>query len=76
MNDQKYLSVSQWAEKYKKDPGDVRRMIYDGRIPAIKIGNQWAIPADTEPPADKRVKSGKYRNWRKPKTEDKTENDE
>ena len=42
-------------------------LIKDGRIPAIKIGNQWAIPADAEPPADKRVKSGEYRNWRKKK---------
>lgn len=71
-----YLSVTEWANKYGKDRAAVIRLIHDGRIPAIKIGNQWAIPADTEPPADKRVKSGKYRNWRKPKTEDKTENDE
>lgn len=65
-----YLSVTEFAKKYHKDPADVRRLIYDGRIPATKIGNQWAIPADTQPPADRRVKSGKYRNWRKPKKEE------
>ena len=60
-----YLSVTQFCAKTGKDPGAVRRLILSGRLPAIKIGNQWAIPADAEPPADKRVKSGAYRNWRK-----------
>ena len=62
-----YLSVSEFATKYGKDPGNIRRLIADGRIPAIKIGNQWAIPTDAVPPPDKRVKSGKYRNWRNKK---------
>ena len=57
MLEAEYISVTQFAQKFGKD----------GRIPAIKIGNQWAIPADAEPPADKRVKSGEYRNWRKKK---------
>ena len=60
-----YLSVSEFCEKYGKDPGNVRRMIQQGRIPAQRIGKQWAIPVGVEPPADKRVKSGKYRDWRK-----------
>ena len=71
MPDSEYLSVSEFSEKFGKDPGNVRRLIQQGRIPSIRIGNQWAIPADTQPPADKRVKSGKYRDWRKSKkTED------
>jgi hypothetical protein len=65
-----YLSVTEWATKHGKDPGNVRRLIQQRRIPAVKIGSQWAIPADAEPPADKRVKSGKYRDWRKPKETD------
>lgn len=60
------LSVSEWCALHGKDPGNVRRLIQQGRIPAQKIGNQWAIPADTAPPVDERVKSGKYKNWRKP----------
>lgn len=40
-----------------------------GDIPAQKIGNQWVIQADALPPPDKRVKSGKYKNWRKPAPE-------
>ena len=60
-----YLSVSQWAALHGKDPGNVRRLIQQGRIPAEKVGNQWIIPADALPPADKRVKSGNYVDWRK-----------
>ena len=62
-----YLSVTQFCEKYGLYSGNVRKLIADGRIPAIKIGNQWAIPADTQPPEDRREKSGKYRDWRKKK---------
>lgn len=62
-----YLSVTQFCEKFHMDGGRVRLLISQGRIPAEKIGNQWAIPADAQPPEDKRVKSGKYRDWRKNK---------
>lgn len=60
-----YLSVTQFCAKYGLYTSNVRKLIADGRIPAIKIGNQWAIPADAKPPEDRRVKSGKYRDWRK-----------
>lgn len=55
-----YLSVTQFAQKYNMDVGNVRRYISQGRIAAIKIGNQWAIPKDAFPPKDNRIKSGKY----------------
>lgn len=58
------LSVSEWAKLHDKDPGNVRRLIQQGRIPAQKVGKQWVIPADAQPPADKRMKSGKYVGWR------------
>lgn len=64
-----YLSVTQFSVKHGIDVGNIRRLIIAGRIPAIKIGNQWAIPADTNPPADLRIKSGKYKNSRKDKAE-------
>lgn len=60
-----FLSVTQFAALHGKDPGNIRRLIQQGRIPAQRIGNQWAIPSDAQPPADKRVKSGKYKDWRK-----------
>ena len=66
----KYLSVSEFAERTGKDVGNIRRLILAGRIPAVKIGKQWAIPAGTEYPADARVKSGAYRNWRKKQTDE------
>ena len=60
-----YLSVTQFSKLHNIDQSNIRKLIASGRIPAIKIGSQWAIPADTPAPEDKRVKSGKYRNWRK-----------
>jgi excisionase family DNA binding protein len=60
-----YMSVTQFAEMHGYDRGRVNRLIAQKRIPAIKIGNQWAIPADTPKPEDKRIKSGKYRGFRK-----------
>ena len=68
MDTGKFLSVTEWCALHGKDPGNARRLIQQGRLPAEKIGKQWVIPADAPPPADKRVKSGKYRDWRK-KTE-------
>ena len=62
---EKYLSVTQFAQLHNIDKADVNRHIHAGRIPAEKIGNQWIIPADAPKPEDKRVKSGKYKNWRK-----------
>ena len=62
-----YISVAQYCEKHGMDRGNVKRMIYAGRINAVKIGNQWVLRADEPRPADMRVKSGKYKNWRKPK---------
>lgn len=56
----KYLSVTQFCQKYGLDTGNVRRYIALGRIEAIKIGNQWAIPENAKPPVDKRIKSGRY----------------
>lgn len=59
------ISLAQYAERYGKDGGNLRRLIAQGRIPAQKIGSQWAIEETTPWPQDNRIKSGKYRNWRK-----------
>lgn len=32
---------------------------------AEKFGRDWAISSDAVKPTDKRVTSGKYRNWRR-----------
>lgn len=70
MSESEYISVKQFAEKYNIDTGNVRHMILKGRIPAIKIGNQWAIKSDEKRPDDARIKSGKYINVRKNKKTD------
>ncbi|MCD8144006.1 MAG: helix-turn-helix domain-containing protein [Oscillospiraceae bacterium] len=62
MSATEYLSVTEWAAKYGKDRAAVNRLIHAGRIPAVKIGTQWAIPSDAVPPPDGRVKSGQYRD--------------
>ena len=67
MNGTEYISVTQYCEKYGLDVGNVRKLIKAERVNAIKIGNQWAIKADEPRPVDKRLKSGKYKDWRKPK---------
>ena len=59
------LSVSEYAQLYHKDPGNIRRYLASGRLRGQKIGNQWVIPKDAPYPNDERQKSGKYRNWRK-----------
>lgn len=64
----KYISVTEYAAQTGKDSGNIRKLIAAGRLPAVKIGNQWAIEEGTPYPADKRVKSGKYKDWRKPKS--------
>lgn len=60
----KLISVTDFCLKYKKDPGNVRRMIQKGRIKGYKIGNQWVID-DMEPyPDDNRITNGNYINYR------------
>lgn len=61
----KLLSVSEYARLTSKDPGNIRRYCLSGRIPAIKVGNQWCIDSDTPYPKDKRVSAGSYKDWRK-----------
>lgn len=66
-----YLSVTEYAALHGKDVGNLRRMLAAGRIPgATKAGKQWIIPAGTPWPADGRVTTGKYKNWRTPKGEE------
>ena len=55
-----YLSVTEYAAKVGREVSAVRRMLISGRLPGMKIGNQWIIAADTPLPADNRIKSGKY----------------
>lgn len=60
----KLLSVKEYAAKHGLHDSRIRKLILDGRMPAEKIGHQWVISADQEPPVDMRVKTGKYKGWR------------
>lgn len=60
-----YISVTEYAEKYKKDPGNIRRMLIEGRMQGFKIGKRWVIDENEPYPEDRRVKSGQYAGWRK-----------
>lgn len=59
------ISLAEYAARVGKDPGNLRRLAAAGRLAAQKIGSQWVIDEDTPVPEDRRVKSGKYRGWRK-----------
>ena len=59
------LSVSEYAQLYHKDPGNIRRYLASGRLRGQKVGNQWVLAKEAPYPSDDRQKSGKYRNWRK-----------
>ena len=63
-----YLTIKEVAEKWNLTTRRVQKMCSDGLIPgAIRFGRAWAIPKDAEKPADGRITTGKYRNWRKKK---------
>lgn len=55
------ISVTEYANQYNKDPGNVRRMLLCGRLQGYKIGKQWVIDSETQYPRDKRIKTGKYK---------------
>jgi hypothetical protein len=51
----KYMTASQAAEKWNISQRRVQIMCQQNRIEGVfKLGDNWAIPADTEKPADRR----------------------
>ncbi len=61
-----YKTIKETAEQWGISVRRIQKMCEDQRIPGVvKFGRDWAIPNDAEKPADGRVKSGKYKNWRK-----------
>ena len=61
-----YKTVNELAAEWGVTPRTIQIMCTDGRIErAVKFGRDWAVPADVERPTDKRVVSGKYKDWRK-----------
>ena len=61
-----YKTVSEVAKEWGLSERRVRTMCASNLIDgAAKFGREWAIPTDVNRPADKRVTSGEYKNWRK-----------
>ena len=60
-----YVTIKEIAEKWGVTRRRVETLCTEGRIPgATRFGHEWAIPADN------RVKSGAYKDWRKKHTKD------
>lgn len=56
-----YMKASDASVKWGISNRRIVTLCNEGRIDgAIKFGNTWAIPEDTEKPKDERIKSGKY----------------
>ena len=62
-----YMTIKEASEKWGLSIRYVNTLCHNGKIAGVKkFGTVWAIPSDMEKPTqDKRVKSGKYRDWRK-----------
>ena len=59
------ISLSKYAAAHNKAAVSVRQKARRGGFKtARKIGRNWAIDSD-EPYVDKRVRSGKFKNFRK-----------
>ncbi|MBQ7565007.1 MAG: helix-turn-helix domain-containing protein [Lachnospiraceae bacterium] len=70
-----YITVKDTAKKWGITPRTVQILCSQGKIEGVaKFGNVWAIPTNAEKPADNRVTTGQYRNWRK-KTKQATGNE-
>lgn len=55
-----YISVKQAAQKWGITERRIQKLCEEKRIEgAIRFGHAWAIPGDTEKPADKRKKENK-----------------
>ena len=61
-----YMTIKETAEKWGVTPRRVQALCTEGRIDgAMKFGRDWAIPSAATRPADKRITTGAYKNWRK-----------
>lgn len=55
------MKVSDASEKWGISNRRIVTLCNEGRIDgAVKFGNTWALPEDTEKPKDERIRSGKY----------------
>ena len=60
-----YIPLSEYADRSGVDASGLRRKLAAGEMDGIKISRSWFVPKSTPDAADGRVKSGKYKDWRK-----------
>lgn len=61
-----YMTVKEASMKWGISERQVQVLCRNGKIEGVsKLGRNWLIPNEAEKPIDKRVTSGKYKNWRK-----------
>lgn len=57
-----FITIKQAAKAWNLSERRLQTICSEGMIPgAMKFGREWAIPKDAVKPADKRVKTGKYK---------------
>ena len=57
----KYLTASQVAEKWNISQRRVQVLCFEGRIEGVfKLGDNWAIPENSQKPVDSRLKKEKH----------------
>ncbi|MEA5094537.1 hypothetical protein SDC9_120149 [bioreactor metagenome] len=60
-----FITIKDAAFLWGVSPRRVQLLCANKRIDgAVKFGRDWAIPKNAEKPADGRIKSGNYKNWR------------
>lgn len=63
------IPIAEYAARIGKAPCSIRQKCQRGTLAgAVKIGRDWLIPKDA-PYTDSRISTGKYKDWRKPKTQ-------
>ena len=64
-----FMTVREAADKWNISERQVQILCKNNRIDGIeRIGRNWIIPCNAKKPEDGRIKTGKYLNWRSPKT--------
>lgn len=62
-----YKTIKETAEEWNISTRRLQVLCTEGRIEsAAKLWREGANPVNAEKPSDKRVVSGKYKNWRNP----------
>jgi hypothetical protein len=56
-----YMTLKEASTEWDISTRRINTLCLQGRIPgAVKYGNTWVIPRNSEKPKDKRIKSGNY----------------